>query len=826
MHDLRLALRTLRAAPGVSAAAILSLALGIGANTAVFSLVDSLLLRKLPIVEPEQLVILSTGPGDEHQQYSNSTVDQVRRYATAFDGVCTFAFPGRGTVGVGREARAVDRQFVSGDYFSMLGVRPTIGRLIMPSDDVPGGGPDGLVAVISYAFWQTQFAGSPHVVGSRVLFERVPVTIIGVAPQVFLGVIVGRSFDIAVPVRAQPAIMAATPYPDDGPWLRVLMRLKRGQSLEEATAAIRAAQPAIRAESLPKGARDPAMFLKEPFRLEFAGTGVSPLRDRFERPLLILLAIVGLVLLIACANVANLMLARGAARRHEMAVRLALGASRWRLARQLLAESAVLSVVGGAVALSFAAWMGRAIVAQLSTFMVPVALHVSTDWRMLGFTALTMVATTLLFGIVPALRAGGVAPATVIQASDRQRGAGAGESRLSMAIIVLQLAVSLTVAVTAALLVRSFERLATAPLGFERDRAIVVTVGSPTVPAAERNALYRRLVAAVRAAPGVDAAGGSMNPPIAGTLLGNFVVSEPGVAPPREAEQFSQSDQVTPGFVGAYGMTLQAGRDFDHRDTATGEPAIIVNEAFVRRFVHNADPIGRAVDLTYRMPSQGDYLLGTKTIVGVVHDSVYRSIRDRGRPTVYLPLAQMDGPILHANFWIAIRALAGSPMLLARQVSEAMLALNHDLTLTVRPIGEQVDAVLAQDRLVATLAMFLGALAVMLAALGLYGITAYSVTRRRTEIGIRMALGAEPGRILRIVLARIVVVVLLGTVAGVGGALASARVVMSLLYGIDAHDPTTFVVTAVLLAIVSGIAGYAPARRASLIEPGEVLRQS
>ena len=562
MHDLRLALRTLRATPGVSAVAILSLALGIGANTAVFSLVDSLVLRKLPIVEPERLVMLSTGAGDEHQQYSNRTVDQIRTYVTSFDGVCAWAFPGKGTVGVGVDARIVDRQFVSGEYFSMLGVRPILGRTIMPPDDLPGGGPDGLVAVISYAFWQRQFAGSPDVVGSRVLFERVPVTIVGVAPRAFAGVIVGRSFDIAVPVKAQSTIMAATPYPDDGPWLRVMLRLKRGQSLEEATAAIRAAQPAIRAGSATKG----ALFLKDPFRLDFAGTGVSPLRERFERPLLILLAIVGLVLLIACANVANLMLARGAGRRHEMAVRLALGASRWRLARQLFAESAVLSVTGAAVALAFSAWTGRAIIAQLSTFMMPVALPVSTDWRMVGFTAAIMVATTLLFGIVPALRAGAVAPAAVIQTSDRQGGAGAAESRLSLTLIVLQVALSLTLVATAGLLVRSFERLASAPLGFERDRAVVVTVSSPTVPAADRPVVYRRLVAAVRAVPGVGGAGGSMNPPIAGTLLGTFVVSKPGVAPPREAGQFSQSDQITPGFVGAYGMALQAGRDFDDRD--------------------------------------------------------------------------------------------------------------------------------------------------------------------------------------------------------------------------------------------------------------------
>jgi predicted permease len=414
----------------------------------------------------------------------------------------------------------------------------------------------------------------------------------------------------------------------------------------------------------------------------------------------------------------------------------------------------------------------------------------------------------------------------VIQAASRQSGARAGEGRLSIVLIVLQLAVSLTLVVTAGLLVRSFERLAAAPLGFERDRAIVVTVASPTVPAADRHAFYRRLVAAVRDVPGVGGAGGSMNPPIAGMLIGNFVVSEPGVAPPPDAEQFSQSDSITAGFVGAYGMKLQAGRDFDDHDAAGGDPVMIVNEAFVRRFVRGGNAVGRAVDLTYRMPSQGDYLLGTKTIVGVVSDAVYRSLRDLRRPTVYLPFAQQTGPILHSNFYVAVRATAGSPALLSRQVSEAMLALNHDLTLTVRPISEEVDAALAQDRLVAWLAAFFGALAVVLAALGLYGLTAYSVARRRPEIGIRMALGATAGGIVRIILGRVVVVVLLGTAVGVGGAFAATKVVGSLLYGIEAHDPMTFVVTALVLAVVSGMAAYVPARHASRVDPAEVLRRS
>jgi putative ABC transport system permease protein len=823
MHDLRLAVRTLRATPIVTAVAILSLALGIGANTAIFSLVDSLVLRSLPIAEPDRLAMLSTGPGDENDQYSNLTVDEIRKYADRFDGVCAWALPGKGTFGLGADSRTIDRQFVSGEYFSLLGVRPILGRLIEGADDVPGGGPDGKVAVISYDFWQRQFGGSPQVLGSSAPFERMPATIIGVTPRGFSGVIVGQSFDVAYPVRTQPALMPATPYPDSAPWLRVMLRLKPGQSLEEGSAVMRAAQPAIRAASKPPSSRASVeTFLREPFRLRHIGTGVSPLREQFELPLFVLLGVVGLVLLIACANVANLMLARGAARTHEMAVRLALGASRWRLARQLLAESAIISAAGGAVALLFAGWVSRAIVTRLSTFKAPIVLDLVTDWRVLGFTALTMIGTTLLFGIAPALRAGRVAPAAIVQAASRQPGGATGH--LSPALIVVQIAMSLTLVALAGLLVQSFVRLAAAPLGFERNRAVVVTVRAPTVAAAERTAFFLRLVTMLHGVAGVSDVGGSMNPPIAGTLLGNFVVSDPGVAPPLNAEVFSQSDEVTPGFISAYGMRLLAGRDFDDRDTPTSPRVMIVNEAFVRRYVRG-DPIGQALALTYRMAAQGDYPLGTRTIVGVVGDSVYRVVRDAGRPTIYFPLTEDEGPNLQSTFFVAVRGTAGSPMLLTRSISDALLAMNPDLALTFRPMGDQVDAALAQDRVVAWLAGFFGVLSMLLAALGLYGVTAYSVVRQRIEIGIRMALGAAPGGIMRHVLGRVALVVVAGLAAGVGAAIAAARFVESLLYGVHATDATTLAAAAFVLTAVSGTAAFLPARRASRVEPAEVLRE-
>jgi predicted permease len=537
----------------------------------------------------------------------------------------------------------------------------------------------------------------------------------------------------------------------------------------------------------------------------------------------VLLAVVGVVLLNACANVANLMLARGAARRHEMAVRLALGASRWRLAQQLLAESVVIAAAGAAIAVLFAGALGRAIVAQLSTFKMPIVLNVETDWRMLTFLGVTMIGTTLLFGIAPALRAARVPPAATVQNASRLSIAGSAAGRLSTALIAGQVALSLALVVTAALLAQSFARLSAAPLGFERDRAVVVSVSAPAVPAIERTPLYGRIVDALQQVPGVANVGGSMNAPLAGTLLGNFVVSKPGIAPAADAEPFSQSDWITPGFVGAYGLRLLAGRDFSRDDRAGRPRVIIVNEAFARRYIEG-DAIGRSVAITYRMPAQGDYSLGDQTIVGVVNDSIYRVIRDAGHPTVYFPLAQEEGPNLQSTFFIAVRAAAGSPALLSRSVSEAILAVRPDLTMTIRPLSQQIDAALAQDRVVASLAGFFGVLSMLLAALGVYGVTAHAVARRRIEIGIRMALGAAPSRIVREVLARLTGFVLFGLAIGTAAGFAAARVLDTVLYGVRAFDVTTFTGAAVALGAVSAIAAFVPARRAARVDPMVALR--
>jgi putative ABC transport system permease protein len=823
MQDLRLAIRALRATPIVTVVAALSLTLGIGANTAIFSLVNSLLLRPLPVKEPERLVMLSTGHDRNDSQFSYTLFEQVR-HLEQFDGAVAWNAGGTLTLGDGADTQPVVDQFVSGEYFSTLGVRATIGRTLTPADDVPGGGPDGLVAMISYRLWQTRFSGAANIVGARITLERKPVTVVGVIPPEFFGLIVGRTFDVALPIRQQPLLSQSAPLTDDLVWLRITLRMKPMQSLEETTAALRAVQPQIRAGAMPKDGQDARTFLKDPLVLVPAGSRMTPLRQRFERPLVTILMVVALVLVIACANIANLMLARFAARRHELSIRVALGASRWRLARQFLVESLVLASIGTTTGIVLGVWASRAIVSQLSTPASPVVLSSSIDWRVLTFTAAAMVMTTVIAGATPALHAAGVPPIDALKEQGRSM-IGASGGHASRGLIVAQVALSLVLVVAAGLFVRTFERLQGASLGFDRDRVLVVTVATPTVPATERRVAYQRLVRAAADVPGVAVAGGSFNPPIVGTLIGEFVVSEPGVPPPPEAEHISQVGETSPGWFSAYGTAVRAGRDFDDRDTLTSPPVMLVNESFVRRFLPNQDPVGKPMTVTFRMPPFGDVLLGTKTIVGVVGDSVYRAIRDPRRPTIYFAMAQRPGRLLFANFFIAVRASAGSPLLLTRSLTAALTAVNPDLTLTFRGLSDQVNDSLAQDRVVAMLSGFFGALALLLAALGLYGVTAYAVSRRRTEIGIRMALGAAPSAIARLVLVRVSWLVGLGVLVGAGLSVWASTFVASLLYGLEPRDPTTLIVAIAMLAAVAALAAWLPAWRASRLDPSEALRE-
>jgi predicted permease len=510
-----------------------------------------------------------------------------------------------------------------------------------------------------------------------------------------------------------------------------------------------------------------------------------------------------------------------------LSLRLALGATRWRLVRLLLVEALLLAGIGALAGLVFARWASPLLVAQLSTSVTRVMLDLSLDWRVLVFTIAVTGMTAVLFGIVPAFRATKVAPIDALK--EQSRGAlGDTRTRLAGGLVVAQVASSMVLIVAAGLLVGTFERLATLPLGFDSDRVLTVRVDATraSVDPNGRIPFYHQLVSAVAAVPGVARASGSLSPPVGDGF--NLGLLDPTGAPPSVPEpgpvpfwnsRMAMLNQITPGWFATYGTTIRAGRDIDDRDTQGALPVALVNEAYVRKFLPNRNPIGETVTLLETPP---------RTIVGVVRDTVYVSVRDGVRPTIYVPLAQPDGagrgPTPTVN--ISVRSSDASPALLAPRVAAALTAVDRNLALTFRPLQDRIDASLTRERLVALLSGFFGALALLLAALGLYGVTSYAVTRRRAEIGIRMALGAEPSGVLRLVLVRVLMLVALGVIIGTAVSVWSSQFIASLLYDLRPRDEATLVTAALMLTAVGAIAGWLPARRASRINPTEVLRDS
>jgi len=824
VQDLRLAVRALRSTPIVSAVAILSLALGIGANTAMFSLVNSLLLRALPVKEPRQLAILGDTGDPRAGAYTYAIWNEIRHRPALFDGAFAWSAT-RFNLSKGGQTEFIDGVWASGEFFQTLGVPAMLGRTFTDTDDERGGGPDGPVAVISYAYWQRRYDGDPRVVGQTIDLERVPFTIIGVTPPSFFGPEVGRTFDVAVPIGDEPLVRGAETFLDARStwWLEVIGRLKPGDTIESAQAALRGVQPQIREASKPanRAKKDLDAFLSDAFTLKTAATGDSTLRARYERPLITLLFVVALVLLIACANIANLLMARATARRHELSVRLALGASRWRLARQLLVESLVMSSCGALLGLLIAQWASQLLVRQLSTHSNHVFLELGLDWRVLAFTMLVAVATALLFGTAPAFRASDARPMDAIK--EHGRGGGDGRFGLANGLVVAQVMLSLVLVVAAGLFVRTFTSLANLHLGFDRDRVLVTTVNAQRteIPVADRLATYERVRQSVAAAPGVAAAGVSIVTPVSG-MAWNSRISVPGGAELPERQRLSFFNAITPGWLDTFGTPILAGRDVLTTDTKAAPLVVIVNQAFARKFLSNATPLGRVVKVGGGVTEQ------SLEIVGLVADAVYRSLRDPVPPTMYIPLAQLDNGArpAPASMSVAVRSASDSPALLARTVAQAIARVNPDLAVTFRPLADQVNASLTQERLVAMLAGFFGALALLLAGLGLYGITAYAVSRRRTEIGIRMALGAAPGGVVRLVLGRLTVLVGAGIAGGCALSLWAAQFVSTLLYGLQPRDPETMIAAASALAAVGALAGWLPAYRASRIDPAEVLRES
>jgi predicted permease len=822
LRDVRFAGRLLRQTPVVSAVALLSLALGIGANVAIFSLVNALLVKALPVHEPDRLVQWQFGSSTRPTTFlTNPQWEYIRDHQDVLSGVFATSST-RFNLNAGGELRPAAGIWASARYFDVLGVVPIIGRGFTGDDDRRGGGEHGPVSVISYGFWQREFGGDPAAVGRTLTLDGHAFTIVGVTPADFFGTTVGRSFDVIVPIGAEPVIRGVESGLDRRSmwWLTIIGRLSPGQTREAAEAALGALQPSLRAATMPQDWRpkDQEQYLAEPIQLTAAATGISALRDRYSRPLFVLLGIVGLVLLIACANMANLLLAQSAARRRELAVRLSLGASRMRLVRQLLVESVLLSNAGALAGMAVAVWGSRAVVSLLSTSTQLVALDLSFDWRVFAFASAVGVLTGLLFGVAPAVQSTRVAPADALR--DHGRGVIFGGVRPGMGhlLVAAQVALSFVLVFGAGLFVRTLVSITTQNLGFDASRVIVANLDlrRTGTAAAARFGLFDRVREQVATTPGVDAAALSFVTPMSNATW-NLRITVPGYDAP-ERDRVVLYNGVSQAYFRSLGTPLLAGRDFADRDTAAAPGVAIVNEAFARKYFSGQNPVGR----TFTIEGFSSRPERPLEVVGLVADSAYRSLRDPLPPTMYAPMAQE--PEVSSAVRMVIRTRA-DPSTARTSVLAAVAAVDDDIVVDLRPMAEDLNAAVLQERLVASLSAFFGALALLLAGLGLYGVMSYTVARRTNEIGIRIALGAEPRRVVRLILRHVAAITLAGLAAGVVAAAATGRFINALLFNLAATDGTMLALTAVALGGAAALAGFLPARRAARIDPMTALRE-
>jgi predicted permease len=815
-QDARYAFRALRQSPTFTAVAVLSLALGIGANTAIFSILNAVVMKPLPVREPARLVHFFEGGDDD---FNNAVWQEIRSRQDVLSSAFAYSETGF-DLADGGERRPAKGLYVSGEYFRTLGVSGAIGRVLTADDDQRGSTP---VAVLSYGFWQREYGGDAHVAGRTIRLDGHPFTIAGVTPRSFFGLDIGNTFDVIVPLASEAVFDAARPMLDsrDFTWLKIIGRLDPGVSFRQAAARFQALSPAIyraaKNEEMPREFQED--YAKNRLEIKPAA-GMSQLRDQYGGSLGVLMGIAGLVLLIACVNIANLMLARSGARRREIAIRLAVGAGRGRLIRQLLTESVVLSLVGAACGGVLAVWAGPAVVALIAVQGQPLFLDLSPDVRVLAFTAGAAIVTGILFGIAPALKATRGATSEALKQGARSLTERGGRWSLGRLLVVTQVALSLLLLVGAGLFVGTLRNLSHQDLGFRSEGILLVGPDlRPTHDSPERQILAAdELLTRVRAIPGVQAAARAALPPISGgSWQWDIKVAAPGGG---RRDVHAYLNLISPGYFETLHTPLLRGRDFAASDTRQSPHVAILNQTAAREFFPGVDPVGKVYyDATFERVRQEF----TVQIVGVAGDAKYRTLRDAPPATIYLPMAQNPQPMPVTGTY-ELR-FAGSPSSIVSGVKEAARATDPRISLEFHFLSAQIAAALMQERLVAILASFFGVLALILASAGLYGVVAYGASRRRNEMAIRLALGATRAGVLQLMLRDLAVLVLIGVPLGLGASLACAKLVRSMLFGVAPGDPATLAGASAILVLVAGIAGYLPARRAARLDPVVTLRE-
>ena len=811
-QDIRYGLRTLAANPGFTATAILSLALGIGANTAIFSILNAVLLRSLPVEDPQRLVQVRPGV-DGDDEFTNPIWEQVRDRQQAFSGALAYA-PDRFDLADGGESHYAVGLWVSGDFFRVLGVPAIAGRIFSRDEDRRGTVP---IAVISYQFWKRNFDGNADAIGKTVRLNRHIFEIVGVTPPWFRGLDTDWGFDVAVPIACEPIF-----HPDHSAlderaewWLRILGRMLPGESIEQARDRMRAIAPGIFRATLPSDfpADMQNQYLRNSFFLKPAATGFSEMGAQYRTALFTLMAIVGLVLLIACANIANLLLARATARQREFSVRMAIGAGRARVIRQLMTESLLLSICGTAAGLLLALWGGRLLIHLISTTRHPLDIDLSLDSRVLAFTVGAAILTAVLFGFAPALRATRMELNQVMKENTRTALRASSRFSLGKTLVAGQVALSLVLLIAAGLFLGTLRNLWAVDPGFTRHNILIVAanVQQAAIPAAKRVNTYREILDRLRALPGVASAASSLITPISPEGWAQPVKPEGIVAKsPRDTLMFL--NRISPGYFATLRTPMLLGRDFGNRDELNAAKTIIVNESAARQFFGAANPIGKTIGID----------ADVYQIVGVVKDTKYNRIYEEVRRIGYLAAGQDAEPRPTIRFTLRSDVPAET---LIPAVRAAIGDVNRGISLEFRNLESQVSESLLLPRTVALLSSVFGSLALLLAMVGLYGITSYAVTRRKGEIAIRMALGAPRQSVVWLMLRDVVMLLALGMAAGLAASLAAGRLVTSLLFGVQPRDPMQLAGAAAILAAATALAAYVPARRAARLDPMAALRE-